>query len=701
VPTYFPAGEKRNVGVLDGAPSGGLVDCDLDDPVALQIADEFMPPTHSEFGRKSKLRSHRLYTCDPPPERTVRFEEQAEGKKKRTYVEVRSSGAQTVFPGSVHKETGEAIEWHRDGQPAKVDAQVLIRAAARTAVVALIVRYMPEPNAGKRHNLFLSLAGWLLRAGWTLAETSKFIQIISKAVGEDAATRRDRIHDVETTGARLQKGQAATGLPTVAQILGERVTQYLSQWLRLEPECGVPGTTVAAEEPPEMAVPPFPVEVLPEPARELVRAGAAALACPEDLIGLPVLAALGVAIGTRRRIEVKEGWEEFPVIYGAPVAEPGGAKSPAQRFATAPLHDAHRRFHEDFTAAMRQWEAQRKQAEKGASPNPAPETPLPPRRRQIISTDATVEALGLLLRENSGILYEQDELSALPAGFNRYRKGIGNDRQFFQSAWNCQPIVIHRVKNAGGQRLLDTLEVPLPFVAVLGGIPPDSLGELSDERNRQDGFVHRWLFSWPESVPPACTDVGLPEEIRKAYEELVGKLLHLPAQLVDAPLHFTPFGQTLWFCHADSHTLEMNELAFPDNLRGPWRKLLSYAARFCIILQLSRYVCGEADSELVDETSVEGAWTLVRYFKEHLGKVYRRLKKEPPNEKTIGLLEWITAQGGQASIRQVLSAKVAGCRTKGDVLAIFERLQRGRVGFISSECGHGPASVIFRLGRAE
>jgi hypothetical protein len=113
---------KLNIGVLLGVQSGGLIDVDLDLPEAIELADEYLPPTDAEFGRKSKPRSHRLYRVAQPP-KTEQFKlPQPDG---RMIVEFRSTGGHTVFPGSVH-ESGERIEWMRDGKPTFVDVADLL-----------------------------------------------------------------------------------------------------------------------------------------------------------------------------------------------------------------------------------------------------------------------------------------------------------------------------------------------------------------------------------------------------------------------------------------------------------------------------------------------------------------------------------------------------------------------------------------------
>src|SRR5215212_6655455 len=50
------SGGPRNVSILFGEPSGGLVDVDLDCAEARSLADEFLPPTASVFGRPGSPR---------------------------------------------------------------------------------------------------------------------------------------------------------------------------------------------------------------------------------------------------------------------------------------------------------------------------------------------------------------------------------------------------------------------------------------------------------------------------------------------------------------------------------------------------------------------------------------------------------------------------------------------------------------------
>ncbi len=126
-----------NLGIIPGTASGGLVDIDLDAPEAVALADRFLPPTDSVFGRPGKPRSHRLYRVEPVPE-TKQFRDPSD---RSMLVELRADGGmQTVFPPSRHP-SGEKIAWDRDGQPARISERDLLAAVARLAAACLVVRY--------------------------------------------------------------------------------------------------------------------------------------------------------------------------------------------------------------------------------------------------------------------------------------------------------------------------------------------------------------------------------------------------------------------------------------------------------------------------------------------------------------------------------------------------------------------------------
>lgn len=126
---------SQNIGVKLGEPSAGLVDIDLDCEEARALAPRFLPPSTC-FGRASSVRSHYLYIARGA--KTIQFRDPSPGGKA-TLLELRSTGAQTVLPGSTH-ETGETIEWAENVAPVEIDESDLALRCARLAVACLLLR---------------------------------------------------------------------------------------------------------------------------------------------------------------------------------------------------------------------------------------------------------------------------------------------------------------------------------------------------------------------------------------------------------------------------------------------------------------------------------------------------------------------------------------------------------------------------------
>src|SRR6185437_4164766 len=241
-PTAFNVDEHvaqgGNVGILLGAPSGGLVDIDLDCPEALAAAPSILSPTGAVFGRVSKLRSHYLYVCEPPPQ-YKKFEEPARrstggeiDSPRMTLLELRTSSEtafhQTIFPGSVHP-TGELIEWNNQGEPMRICGTELECLTCQVAAAALLARHWP--GKGDRHQAHLALHGMLLRAGWLDTEVVRFSEAISEANGDGKG--REHVANVRGTAERYARGEGFTAGPRLAELVGEPVVSRARDWLGL------------------------------------------------------------------------------------------------------------------------------------------------------------------------------------------------------------------------------------------------------------------------------------------------------------------------------------------------------------------------------------------------------------------------------------------------------------------------------------
>jgi hypothetical protein len=229
-----------NIGIILGSRSNGLVDIDLDCVEARRAAAYFLPDTNSGFGR-GRVLTHLLYST-PTILPTTRFQDRSFGTRagdrdKAVLVEFRSGEAthQTMFPPSIHPDTGERIEWHKDGEPAAVDAGALLEQVKQLAAASLLGRYWPKE--GLRHEAALALAGGLTRSGWKENRIVNFIEAVAAVAGDEEAADRKRA--ARDTYQRLVKMNGnATGWPSLVRLLGpnaEVILKDVEQWLGLAP----------------------------------------------------------------------------------------------------------------------------------------------------------------------------------------------------------------------------------------------------------------------------------------------------------------------------------------------------------------------------------------------------------------------------------------------------------------------------------
>jgi len=223
-----------NIGLLLGEPSGWLVDVDCDCPYARRLAPQFLPPTPMVSGRQSAPDSHYWYRAEGASTKKFQDPELTDGgsKERMMIVELRSTGGQSVVPPSVHP-SGEVYQWKQSPppEPAQVDAAELLQCVQRLAAAALLASRWKE---GARHELALATAGALAYAGWAESDAARFVLAVAAAAGDPELS--DRRRAVADTYEAVRRGEPATGLPTLAELLGDAVAKKLAEWLNLRRE---------------------------------------------------------------------------------------------------------------------------------------------------------------------------------------------------------------------------------------------------------------------------------------------------------------------------------------------------------------------------------------------------------------------------------------------------------------------------------
>lgn len=439
---------------------------------------------------------------------------------------------------------------------------------------------------------------------------------------------------------------------------------------------------------------PFPLRALPRVLRKLVEEGARANQCPAEFIAVPALTVLGTAIGNSHVLQVKKGWNFKANIYTCVIAEPGSAKSPSQQVALRPIKKLQKelaaeyeREKEIYEEELQQWEdAKRNKEARGKKPEP-------PIMREIYTTDTTTEALAETLSNNPrGVLLALDELTAWVNGLNQYKGGKGADREAYLSFWSGALAKINRVRKP--PTILEN-----PFVAITGAMPPAALKTLVDERSRgEDGFIHRILFAYPEPVPQRWTEDEISEPTLEAYEQTFQELWALEPNQDGGPtlVTLTPEAKSLWV-EAYNETMKERDTKVPDNLRGPWSKFPSQAARLALIIHLTRRVSNETSSGPVDKISMVMAWRLVEYFKSHTRKVYAQLQESPEDRKIRRVLEWMRRHGKESvTARELQMARL--CKDSEDGKEILNTMKKRNLGYFQTEGqGRGRRTQKFYL----
>lgn len=380
-------------------------------------------------------------------------------------------------------------------------------------------------------------------------------------------------------------------------------------------------TSTATIEPrpaPTPSLASFPTSVLPPSIARLVKSASQSLLVPPEFLGVPLLVLAGAAIGNAWEIELKAGWREGPNLYAAIVADPGAKKTPALKIAMRPIYEIQKRLHRDYRDRREAYEEEKALWEK----TPKKERGSPPEEpeyRHVYTTDATTEALAEMLVGSKGMALVRDELVGWVRSMDVYHAGgKGADRQHYLSMWSRAPIKIDRKSRP------DPIIVERPCLSVVGGIQPDILPDLVEHEARDDGFIDRLLFAYPDLGGDRWTDDGVDEAAMVLVEGLYGILYDLEGatmpsgDVVPRVARLDGAAKTLWRQWYDTHAVEYRDEKLASSLKGTWAKLPGQLARLTLILHVAW--AADANEEVraqIPEATLAAGADLIEFFKEH------------------------------------------------------------------------------------
>ena len=431
----------------------------------------------------------------------------------------------------------------------------------------------------------------------------------------------------------------------------------------------------------------FPVEALPDLVRSYVTAAAASLGCDESFVALPVLSMLAAAIGNTRRLLIKRGWTEPPIVRTLPVGNSGSCKSPAMDAALKPVRDRQNdafRRHTDAMAQYRAAELEHSKAldawKRDKKSGEAPSPPIEPVAERFHADDTTIESISGLLRDQPrGLLVARDELSGWIGGFDRYANGKGGDVSKWLEMFGGRSIVIDR--KTGEPR---TLFIPRASVCLTGGIQPETLKRCLLQSHVDNGLAARLLFAYPPSRPRRWTDAVVDEALDAEFAHIVDSLFSLQFGLSESGeqepklVTLSPDAKRRFQQFVNEHGAEHVELT--DAQSAAWSKLEGYAARFALVLYLARATTGEVDETIVDLASLEAGITLSRWFGREAKRIYGMLSESENAKEQRELIDWIPRRDGKTTARD-LQANNRKYREAGAAEAALNDLKEADLGY--------------------
>lgn len=384
-------------------------------------------------------------------------------------------------------------------------------------------------------------------------------------------------------------------------------------------------------EPDSRKSPDFPIEVFPSKIQIVINENFKAFQLPKDFDGLGILIASAGVIGNSHCLEYKTGYRVPPIIYGAIVGNSSIGKTPALKRSLKPIIDLEKSFQKEWEKKAEEWRekviAYRSAQKTNSSDDPGEK----PTRKDLMIADATTEAINRAQSNNPrGLILFQDELLAWILNLNQYR--AGSDLEYWLSNWSNSTAKVNRASK-------DTIFIEKPSISVIGGIQPGVLDVLANGRKKDNGFLPRILFAYPDRTDkPKESDYEVSPEVMDMYARIIYDLYKIGPNFyegkVESPIviRMTDKAKATFRSWADKNTDRINKVDI-DSLKSLYGKMESYCLRFSLILHLMGKVCGETQSEDVEVTTVSKAIKLTEYFSKMGEKILRIVNKENPLER--------------------------------------------------------------------
>ena len=376
----------------------------------------------------------------------------------------------------------------------------------------------------------------------------------------------------------------------------------------------------------EVKLPSFPVDALPAPLCDWVKAVAENTETPVDMAAVCALAVLSCALQGKFIVHAKSGYDEPLNLYILIIANSGERKSPIVRMMTRPIYKYEDRENQRIQELMEadqanlsSWKKQIDMLERDGKTDEA--TKLRARCRELehnrakplrlIADDITAEALTSLLAENKGLMtIISTEGSLFDTLAGRYSNNISIDTLL--KAYSGDRIRVDR-KGRESEVIND------PALTMLLSAQDNVLeGLMGNEVFKSRGLTARILYCRPKSKMGTrhFDTPELPKELKAEYMKLILALLEIPVPANGVPqrIRLSPGAY-----HHIKEFFDWLEPQLVDNLEhmeGWGAKFIGNTLRIAGLLHCAQYK--ETASEIaMSPSTAKRAIRIAKYFLQH------------------------------------------------------------------------------------
>lgn len=364
--------------------------------------------------------------------------------------------------------------------------------------------------------------------------------------------------------------------------------------------------------------PQFPVQVFAPEIQDVVWEAAEAFGTATAIPGVAMLIQTSAMIGRSRLVELKTSWHAAGNLWTCVVGKSGAGKSPCMKEFLRPIREIESIESKKFNDEMDAYEENEDDEDS--------EKRQPPRLRQVIVGDSTIEKTADILAQNpKGLLWTTDELGELIASFSRYKAtGI---KEKLLSAFDGEPWRIDRVNQKR------TLYIPNACISLNGSIQPERFSKIFTRDDSDSGFLQRFLLCRIEREKVRnWNEKSFSEKSRRFLKEQV-LLLHSwtieydqDGNEIPRIVSFTPDAKKEFIGFFDE--LAKQAFALDD---GKYEKFQSYIPRLALNLHCQNAaIQHENGLSPITLDEMQAAITLIRFFLENQSQCWQLVSADNP-----------------------------------------------------------------------